>query len=65
MKGDNLFAFLGGALVGACAALLFAPSSGEETRKKIKDTVDKEYQSLKESLNNLKDNLNSETTNEQ
>ncbi len=51
MKGDNLFAFLGGALIGATVALLFAPSAGEETRKKIKDTFEKEYQNLKTKLN--------------
>ena len=53
MKTDNLFTFLGGMLVGAAVAILFAPESGEETRKKIKDTFDKEYQGLKNKLNNL------------
>lgn len=53
MKSENLFTFLGGALVGAALAILFAPDSGEETRKKIKDTFDKEYQGLKNKLNNL------------
>lgn len=53
MKTDNLFTFLGGMLVGAAVAILFAPESGEETRKKIKDTFDKEYQGLKDKLNNL------------
>ncbi len=33
------FAFLGGALAGAGAALLLAPRSGEETRKRIGDAV--------------------------
>ncbi len=47
MKGDNLFAFIGGAILGAAAAILFAPDAGDETRKKIKDTFDKEYQNLK------------------
>lgn len=53
MKTDNLFTFLGGVLVGAAVAILFAPESGEETRRKIKDTFDKEYQGLKDKLNNL------------
>ena len=47
MKADNLFSFLGGALIGAAAAILFAPESGEETRKKIKESIDKEYNELK------------------
>ena len=39
MKSLNLlYAFLGGAIVGAGAALLFAPEKGEDTRQKIKDT---------------------------
>ena len=35
-------------------AILFAPESGDETRRKIKDSFDKEYQSLKEKINRLK-----------
>lgn len=36
MKTLNiLYAFLGGALVGCGAALLFAPEKGEEVRNKI------------------------------
>jgi len=34
-----LAAFLAGAAAGASLGLLFAPSSGKNTRKKIKDTV--------------------------
>lgn len=33
--GKVLAAFAGGALIGAAAALLFAPQSGEATRKQI------------------------------
>ena len=40
MKGLNLFvAFLGGAVVGAAAGVLFAPENGEDTRKKIADAL--------------------------
>lgn len=51
MKGETLLAFIGGAIVGAAAAILFAPDSGSETRKKIKETIDKEYQNLKAKIN--------------
>lgn len=35
------FSFLTGAVVGAGLALLFAPQSGKETRKQIKDLSEK------------------------
>ena len=35
------FSFLTGAAIGAGLALLFAPQSGEETRKQIKDFSEK------------------------
>lgn len=36
MKGLNLlYAFLGGAIVGCGAAILFAPEKGEDVREKI------------------------------
>jgi len=34
-KGTGLIALLAGAAVGAAAALLYAPESGEQTRKKL------------------------------
>lgn len=36
--GSALFTFITGAAIGAGLALLFAPRSGEETRKKILET---------------------------
>ncbi|MCH5232935.1 MAG: YtxH domain-containing protein [Muribaculaceae bacterium] len=34
-----LYAFLGGAIVGCTAALLFAPEKGEDIRSKICDLI--------------------------
>ena len=36
-SGEVILAFVLGGIVGAAAGLLFAPASGKETRKKIKD----------------------------
>jgi gas vesicle protein len=35
-----VLAFVGGALIGGTAAVLFAPRSGSETRRRITGTVD-------------------------
>ena len=40
MKALNiLYAFLGGALVGCAAAMLFAPEKGEDMRARICDLI--------------------------
>ena len=39
---NQVWAFFGGAIVGAAIALLLAPKSGEELRKDIGDYLDKE-----------------------
>ncbi len=39
MKGDSLLAFIAGAAAGLTLGLLFAPEKGEETRRKLKETV--------------------------
>ena len=36
-RGSNLGAFLGGAVIGAIVALLYAPKTGEETQADLKD----------------------------
>ncbi len=38
--GGMLLAFLGGTVVGGVAALLFAPRSGEQTRKRIAEMAE-------------------------
>lgn len=50
MKCKGLLAFIGGALAGATAAILLAPDSGENTRKKLKEKAQHEYDHLKEKL---------------
>ena len=40
MKNSGLiYAFLGGAVVGALAAILFAPAKGSDLRKRIKEIL--------------------------
>lgn len=48
-----VFSFLTGAALGAGLALIFAPQSGEETRKKIKDTTDKVTDDVKKNYEKL------------
>lgn len=36
-----LYAFIGGAIVGGAAAVLFAPEKGEVTRRKIRECLKK------------------------
>ena len=39
MKGDSLFAFVAGAAARLTLGLLVAPEKGEDTRRKLKETV--------------------------
>lgn len=56
-----LAAFIGGAVVGGALGVLFAPESGEETRKKIADALEKRGIKLsKHEMEDLIDELNSE-----
>ena len=59
MKAFPLIAAaLGGALVGAAAALLLAPQSGSETRDAIRDFIKSHLPNIKErDLNELADQI--------
>jgi gas vesicle protein len=45
-----LMAAVGGALVGASAALLYAPARGDETRKRLSKRLDREKKVLAKEL---------------
>ena len=45
---DSLLTFMAGAAAGFIAGILFAPASGKETRKKIKDQAVKTGEAAKE-----------------
>jgi len=49
--------FFVGILLGAAAGLFFAPQTGEETRKKLQETVE----DVKTQLNKITDKLKQET----
>lgn len=49
----GFFGFLTGAVIGAGLALLFAPQTGAETRKQIKDVSDKVADDVKENYDKI------------
>ena len=56
-----LAAFVGGAFIGGAFGILFAPKSGEETRDKIEESLDKRGVKLsKKDMDNLVDEIKTE-----
>ena len=53
--GNVLLGFLVGAVAGGVAALLFAPSSGRETRQKIADGLARTREKLHDEFEHAKD----------
>ena len=49
----SMYLFLGGAVVGAVAALLLAPESGEDTRARIKALLRKKVSEVTDNENEL------------
>jgi len=58
-SGSLLLSFLLGGVVGAGLALLVAPQSGEETRRKIKELADDIKEKTNEYINEAKDKVTS------
>jgi gas vesicle protein len=50
---DSLLTFMAGAATGFVVGILFAPASGEETRKKIKDQAIKTGETAKENYEKI------------
>ncbi len=55
MKNSCFLAFMGGALIAATAAILFAPEKGEVTRRRIKNKVKNEQDKMMDSIKNKYD----------
>jgi len=53
--GAIMLAFIVGAVAGAAVALLWAPASGAETRRKLGDAVEKGVERGKDALEKGKD----------
>ena len=56
-RGSGFVAFLWGAAVGAVAALLFAPRSGEETQRELREGARRFREEAEEKLTDLKGSL--------
>jgi gas vesicle protein len=52
--GNTMKYFLAGFSIGAIAALVFAPASGEETRQQLSETTNEILKTANESIQDLK-----------
>ena len=53
MKTESVLGFVAGAALGALAGILFAPASGEETRKKVMEAASEGYDQAREGAEEL------------
>ncbi len=56
-KGGSFLAFLSGVVVGAFTAVLLVPESGEETRKRLKETGLQRLKELEKELHRLREEI--------
>lgn len=61
-SGNALVALVAGAAVGAVAALLYAPDSGEKTRRKLSDQAKKTQADIEKTTRETYNNLTSKAT---
>jgi gas vesicle protein len=59
--GFSILTFLAGAAVGAAVALLMAPSTGEETRRRLLEGARRVGQNVGDKVTTAKDELNRRT----
>jgi gas vesicle protein len=55
--GDSMLAFLLGAIAGGVAALLLAPASGEETRRRLREASGQIYDQGRGAVDRAKDEV--------
>lgn len=56
-KGGSFLAFLSGMVVGAVTALLLVPESGEETRRRLKETGLRRLRDLENEVRRLREEV--------